>query len=183
VTTITDAEIAERVRGQTVPSTFVTSVRARPDAIALRWKHGDAWREWTWADYAERACRFAGALADLGIGRGDRIVLMMRNRPEFHVADMGALLVGATPISIYNSSAADQIAYLAGHCNAKLAVLEDDGFRLRFDAARPQLPVLEHVVQIEPPVAKAESLLAWDELLATPPVELERAAAVAFNVY
>ena len=46
------------------------------------------------------------SLRDLGVGRGDRVVLMMRNRPEFHVADVAVLLLGATPISIYNSSAA-----------------------------------------------------------------------------
>ena len=55
--------------------------------VALRWKDGDAFREWTWTDYADRVGRFAAALRDLGVGRGDRVVLMLRNRPEFHVAD------------------------------------------------------------------------------------------------
>ena len=41
---------------------------------------------------------------------------MMRNRPEFHIADIAVLLLGATPISIYNSSAPDQVQYLVGHC-------------------------------------------------------------------
>ena len=54
---ITDAEIAERVEGQTVPSRFLATVRSRPDAVALRWKDGDRWAEWTWTDYAERAAR------------------------------------------------------------------------------------------------------------------------------
>jgi len=44
--------------------------------------------------------------------RCDRVALMLRNRPEFHVADVACVLVGATPISIYNSSSPDQIAYL-----------------------------------------------------------------------
>ena len=64
---------------------------------------------------------------DLGVGRGDRVVLMMRNRPEFHVADLAVMLLGATPISIYNSSAADQVQYLVGHCEASVAILEDEG--------------------------------------------------------
>ena len=41
------------------------------------------------------------------------------------VAGIGVLLLGATPISIYNSSAAEQIQYLAGHCGASVGIVED----------------------------------------------------------
>src|SRR5689334_15083596 len=114
------AELSALVAGRTVPKLFAAVVASRPDAVALRWKAGDGWGEWTWQEYAARACRVAAGLAGLGIGRGDRIVLMTRNRPEFHVVDTAALLVGATPISIYNSSAPEQVEYLAGHSGAKL---------------------------------------------------------------
>src|SRR6266480_2809844 len=110
--------LAEQTRGQTVPSRFLQTVRSRPDAVALRARDGDGWQESTFAEYAEDACRVAAGLQELGVGRGDRVVMMMRNRPEFFVADMAALLVGATPISIYNSSAPQQVQYLAGHCDA-----------------------------------------------------------------
>ena len=116
---MSNAELAAVVAGRTVPGLFAACVAERPDAVALRWKAGDGWAEWTWSEYADRACRLAAGLAGLGVGRGDRVVLMMRNRPEFHVADIGALLVGATPISIYNSSSPEQIQYLAGHCRAR----------------------------------------------------------------
>ena len=52
---------------------------------------------------------------------------------------MAALMCGATPISIYNSSSPDQVEYLVGHCGAKLAVVEDDGFLARFTPVRDQL--------------------------------------------
>jgi long-chain acyl-CoA synthetase len=82
---------------------------------------------------------------------------MMRNIPEFHIADLAVVFCGATPISIYNSSPPDQVAYLVGHCRAKLAVVENRGFLDRFLAARDQLPALEHAI-----------LLAGDEGLPTP---------------
>ena len=125
---MSSAELDAVVAGQTVPRLFAATVADRPDAVALRWKDGEGWGEWTWRDYADRACRVAGGLAALGVGRGDRVVLMMRNRPEFHVADLAALLLGATPISIYNSSAPEQVQYLAGHCQARIAIVEDDDY-------------------------------------------------------
>jgi long-chain acyl-CoA synthetase len=176
---VTNEALAEQTRGQTVPSRFLQTVRARPDAVALRAKDGDGWREMTFAQYADAACRVAAGLQELGVGRGDRVVLMMRNRPEFYVADMGALLVGATPISIYNSSAPEQVQYLAGHCEAKVAILEDVGFLERFLKVRSELPALEHIVLMEDPDGLApDDIRSWDVLLETDPVDVEAASKV-----
>jgi long-chain acyl-CoA synthetase len=177
---VTNEMLAEQTRGQTVPSRFLQTVRSRPDGVALRAKDGDGWREVTFAEYADAAGRVAGALRELGLARGDRVVLMMRNRPEFYVADMGALLVGATPISIYNSSAPEQVQYLAGHCDAKVAILEDVGYLERFLKVRSELPSLEHIVVMEDPDGVApEDVRSWDALLASEPVDLDTASKVA----
>ena len=48
--TVTSDELAASVEGQTVTSRFLATVRARPDAVALRWKDGDGWGEWTFDD-------------------------------------------------------------------------------------------------------------------------------------
>ncbi|HMC68136.1 MAG TPA: AMP-binding protein, partial [Mycobacteriales bacterium] len=114
-----------------------------PDAVAFRELDG---RTWTWRDYIDAAARFAGGLRALGVGRGDRVVLMLRNRLEFHVADLGALLVGATPISIYNSSSPEQIAYLVGHCEAVAAVTEEGDYLDRFLTA--EMPTVRAVIVV-----------------------------------
>src|SRR3954452_23993603 len=110
---------------RTVLDGLLNHLERHPDAVALRTLEGDAW---TWREYADRAARFAGGLKALGVGRGDRVVVMLRNRLEFHVADLGALLVGATPISIYNSSSPEQIGDLATHCRAVAAITEEGDF-------------------------------------------------------
>jgi long-chain acyl-CoA synthetase len=176
----TSADLAALVEGQTVTSRFLETVRARPDGVALRWIDGDTWGEWTFADYAERACRLATGLADLGLEPGERVVLMMRNRPEFHVADMAVMLAGGTPISIYNSSAPEQVQYLAGHCHAKIALVEDVGFLERILKVRSELPDLAEVAVIEDPDGLAPGdVRAWDALLNSDPVDFDTAAAVA----
>jgi long-chain acyl-CoA synthetase len=76
------------------------------------------------------------------------VVLMMRNIPDFHPIDLGVATLGATSISIYNSSSAEQVEYLVGHCKAKLAIVEDDSFEDRFTKVRDQLPALETVVNL-----------------------------------
>jgi long-chain acyl-CoA synthetase len=173
----TSDEISRLVAGATVSGAFRDQVRARPDAVALRWKDGEGWGEWTWADYADRACRLAAALTAAGVRRGDRVVLMLRNRPEFHVADVAVLLVGATPISVYNSSSPEQVAYLVGHCGAAYAMVEDDDYLARFRAVADETPTLRGIAVVEPTTASGVS--TWGDLLAAAPVDLDAAAAVA----
>ena len=103
----------------TVTAALEATVAARPDEVALRWRRPGGWDAWTWRDYAERAARVATGLRELGVQKGDRVVLMTRNRPEFHAADMAALLVGAVPVSVYESSSAEQVRYVVGHAEAE----------------------------------------------------------------
>ena len=175
----TNAQIDAATAGQTVATLFRDTVRALPDQVALRVKVGDGWDEMTYAEYADQACRLAGGLATLGVTRGDRVVLMMRNRPEFHVADIAVVLLGATPISIYNSSSEEQIQYLVGHCEATVAIVEDESFLGRILAVRPQLPNLRELVVMEPPADVPAGVHTWSEMLSGKARDLDELAVTA----
>jgi long-subunit acyl-CoA synthetase (AMP-forming) len=71
-----------------------------------------------------RLAATASILQDLGLRKGDALGLMMLNRPEFHVVDAAAMLLGATPFSLYNTSPAEQIAFVMGDAGNRLAVTE-----------------------------------------------------------
>src|SRR3954469_17836090 len=153
---------------RTVLDGLLNHLDRHPDAVALRSLDGEAW---TWRDFADRAARFAGGLKVLGVGRGDRVVIMLRNRLEFHVADLGALLLGATAISIYNSSSPEQIGYLATHCKAVVAITEEGDFLDRVLAA--DTPTLRSVVVVgEAPTG----CVSYDDVAAGAPVDILAAA-------
>jgi long-chain acyl-CoA synthetase len=171
---VLDAE----VEGQTIASRWLDTVAAMPERVALRSKDGDAWVEVTYGEMADRVARAAAGLAGLGVGAGDRVVLMMRNIPEFHVVDMAVMMCGATPISIYNSSAPEQVSYLAGHSGAKVALVEDLGYAERFTLVRDQLTALEHIVLLTETGGPAEpDLLPASTLTDPEPIDLAAAAA------
>src|SRR4051795_2534754 len=153
---------------RTVLDGLLNHLERHPDAVALRPLEGDAW---TWREWADRAARFAGGLKVLGVGRGDRVVIMLRNRLEFHVADLGALLLGATPISIYNSSSPDQISYLVSHCEAVVAITEGGDFADRLLAA--DTPTLRAVVVVDDERAGTKS---FAEVAAGEAVDIAAAA-------
>jgi long-chain acyl-CoA synthetase len=167
------AEIRDGVGEQTVASTFVGAVTDHGDRTALRWRDGEGWASLTYAEYGDLVVRAAAGMKARGVAPGDRGVLMLRNTPEFHVLDLAAVLCGATPVSIYNSSSADQVAFLAGHCKARFAFVEDDRFTGLFQSARASLPDLRAVAA----VLGERADVGYDELLDAEPVDLDTAAA------
>ncbi|HVM41821.1 MAG TPA: AMP-dependent synthetase/ligase, partial [Acidimicrobiia bacterium] len=174
------ATIDQAVDGLTVAKAFRRTVEERGDAVALRWQDGDGWSEWTWNDYADRATRLAAAFRSLGLEPGGRLAIMMRNVPEFHPTDVAALLCGATPFSIYNSSSPEQVQYLVDHSEASIAVVEDVGFLERFLKVRDEMPHLKHLVVLRDPDGMApDDVLSWESLLEHDPVDLAEASEIA----
>jgi long-chain acyl-CoA synthetase len=91
----------------------------------------------------------AGGLHALGVRRGDRVGLMIGNRPEFHVADLAVVTLGATPFSVYLTSTAEQVAYVVEDAAAEVMIVEA--------AYADRVPAsVKHTVVVE----------RWDDVLA-----------------
>jgi long-subunit acyl-CoA synthetase (AMP-forming) len=88
-------------------------LRTKGDEVAL-----------TWEAARERVDAIAGGLARLGLSRGDTIALLIGNRPEFALVDLGATMLGATPFSIYMQYTPEQIAFVVGDAGARILVCE-----------------------------------------------------------
>ncbi len=172
----TAPELDEAIAGQTVATRFLANLERNADVEVLRWKDGSGdWNVRTLAQLADDVARLAGGLRAHGIGKGDRVVLMLANRPEFHAIDLAVLFCGATPVSIYNSSAPDQIDYLVNHCGAKMAIIENEAFRSRFAAVEDRLGTIETMVVVEPSESTPSDVVRHADLLASKPVDLAEA--------
>ena len=148
--TISDIDLI--VAGSTAPRRFLELLERHPDLPALHSMRGDlpgTWNVWSVTQYAEQVARAAAGLAATGVGEGDRVLLMMRNRPDFHWFDLAAQFLRATPVSIYNSSSPEEVQYLAHHAEAEVAIVEDEGFLERLLKVRDELPNLRHVFVID----------------------------------
>src|SRR5437899_9402257 len=124
------------------------NARVHPYQPALSVKLGGRWRGYTWRSYRERVAETALGLEALRIRRGDFVAIMARNRPEHLIADLGIIHAGATPVSLYNTLAPEQIAYIAGHCEARVAVVEDREYMERWEKVKADLPGLERVIML-----------------------------------
>jgi len=175
----TIAEIDALAAGRTVPREFLDLVRAHPNSPSLHAMRGDGgWDVWTLSQFRDLVARAADGLRQLGLGQDQRLLLMMRNRPDFHWFDAAAQFLRATPVSIYNSSSPEEVQYLADHAEARIAIVEDGGFLDRILKVRAELPQLEHIYVVEPPEGPLpEGVHPASELLAAGAADLDELAA------
>jgi long-chain acyl-CoA synthetase len=125
---------------------MVESAKRLGDAVAISSEAHDA--SISWNELRTRASAIAGGLAGLGVSKGDTVAIMLNNRPEFIPCDLGAVALGAVPFSIYQTSTPEQIAYVVGDADSKVAIVEK-AFLDQINAARKDLPRLEHVIVID----------------------------------
>ncbi len=161
------AAIDAEVQGKTICDILARNAETYADTPALSWEEGGEWRSLTWRQYRERVAAVTLGLKELGVGRGDFVAIMTRNLPEHVIADLGVVHAGGTPVSFYNTLAPEQLAYIAGHCEAKVAVVENRDFLERWEKAKVELPKLEKVVLLQD-VQEFEDLdwvVSWEDLV------------------
>ena len=164
----------------TAPRRFLATVEAHPRLVALRSMKGHAlggWDEWTFSEYASKVATVAAGLRHYGVEPGNAVLLMMRNRPDFHWFDTACQFLRATPVSIYNSSSPEEVRYLAHHAEAHIAILENDTFLDKFSKVRADLPHVQRVFVIEPLAAAADDVLPAEDSMAHGSLDLAAAAA------
>jgi acyl-coenzyme A synthetase/AMP-(fatty) acid ligase len=94
-----------------------------PERPALIWcDAAGAEQRYSFADIARLSARFANLLADNGIGRGDRVVIMLPRIPEWQIATVGCLKLGAVAVPCIDMLSARDLAYRVEHSGARAIV-------------------------------------------------------------
>ena len=176
-------QILEAIEGQTLCTLFQSTVSTygTRDALGRRLEDG-TWTWQTWREYGEDAKRFAMALLKRGLGKGDFVAIMVNNRPEHVIADTGSFHAAATGVSVYNTLAEEQIAYVAGNCGAKVAVLNDAEAHSRWAAVRDELPELATIVMVEGAEdVDDDRVISWADFLAEGQAHLDAVGEDVFT--
>ncbi len=134
------------VDAATIAGAFAITSKNKGSEVALRTKDDEI--SITWEQWRERSTALAGGLAGLGLQKGQCIALMLGNRPEFHLCDVAAMLVGATPFSIYQTYAPNQIEYVVSDSEARIIITEQQFLPNVLEASK-SLPNLEHIVVLD----------------------------------
>jgi long-subunit acyl-CoA synthetase (AMP-forming) len=133
-------------QARTIAEAFRLTAEQHGDRVAVRTLNDEI--SWTWGELRERVDALAGGLARLGLRRGQTAALLLGNRPEFHACDLAIATVGATPFSIYQTYAPNQIEYVVSDAESRVLITEQAYLRNVLEA-RKSLPDLEHVIVVD----------------------------------
>jgi long-chain acyl-CoA synthetase len=125
------------------------NAKDRPDAVGLKRKVNGAWTPVTWREFAGQVRGLAAGLIAAGIRPGERVALMSRTRFEWTLVDYAILTAGAVTVPVYSTSSLEQVEWILGDSGAVAVVAETDDHAGKVAAARPGLPALAHVWQID----------------------------------
>jgi crotonobetaine/carnitine-CoA ligase len=104
---------------------------------------------WTWRDFDREANRAAHLLLARGLEPGDTFNLHLGNCPEFLFFWMAAAQTGAVMVPTNPVSTAEEMAYLLGHSEARLAITETQ-YAAAIHSARGRCPALLDVIECRP---------------------------------
>ena len=93
-----------------------------PQQSAFLWED----RPYSFGDLREGANRFAACLMELGVARGDRVLIRLPNGPDFFEAFYGVMRAGAIAVPLFPASGSERIAALAQLCGARVVVVPDE---------------------------------------------------------
>jgi acyl-coenzyme A synthetase/AMP-(fatty) acid ligase len=138
---------------------------ASPSALALlaAGPDGDVTARLSFSDLARASNRAANALAAHGVGHGDPVFVMLPRIPDWHVALLACIKLGAVPMPGTPLLTARDIAYRIGAAEAVAAITDAEGAR-KIDEARPDCPSLKTAICVggDRPDAR---WLPWEELV------------------
>ncbi|MEU4473740.1 long-chain fatty acid--CoA ligase [Micromonospora sp. NPDC023888] len=107
------------------------------------------WSEVTCRQFRDEVAAVARGLIAAGIEPGVRVGLMSRTRYEWTLLDYAIWTVGAVTVPIYETSSAEQAAWIIEDSNAVAVVVETDAHAALIAGVRHRLPELDHVWQID----------------------------------
>lgn len=163
-------EYEARILGLHMPATVRQAAERFGDQPAFSDRfdvpEGETWSTISWAETWEQTQRVAAALMELGVEKGDPVAIMASNRTAHTLADYGAMTAAAIPMSIYNTLAQDQVAFIAGESRPVVVILEDRDRYQRWEKALADVDSIRHLVML----ADADSVddprvMTWDDLL------------------
>ncbi|UVS77861.1 long-chain fatty acid--CoA ligase [Actinokineospora sp. UTMC 2448] len=120
------------------------------DAVAFRRRVDGTWIDVTTREFAAEVLAVAKGLIAAGVRPGDRVALMSRTRYEWTLVDFAVWAAGGVTVPVYETSSAEQVAWILADSGARAVVVEDDTHRRTVESVVDRLGEVVRIWQIEP---------------------------------
>ena len=128
--------------------------------------HGD--RRMTYRELEGAACAVGSHLRSLGLGKGDKVALMLPNCPEFVIAYFAVQKIGGVVVTLNTQSTAYELSHLLGNSDSK-GLITQGAMAKRWEEIRSEIPLCRHIITADGP----EEASPFHEIIRTGSFTLE----------
>jgi long-chain acyl-CoA synthetase len=88
-------------------------------------KHDGSWIKYSSQDYIDHSFNFCYGLYEMGFRKGDKIMSVSTNRPEWNFADMGMAMLGVVHVPVFTSLNVPEYEYIINNSGARMVIVSD----------------------------------------------------------
>lgn len=144
-------------KADTICEMFLQRVYSTPEKVAYEVKDGNTWKTCTYDEYGRQVEEAALGLVDFGLKRGGAVGIWGNTMPEWTVANLAAMSVGAHCAGIYMTNTAEQAVYILNDCNASVLFVDNFERLSQLLPLRDKIPHVKHFVIWEGEVGETEA--------------------------
>jgi long-chain acyl-CoA synthetase len=130
--------------------------------ICVEHKIKKKWQTISWAQYYDQVEKAAGGLKVLGVGPKQKVAILSNTRLEWALSDMAALGLGAVVVPIYQSSLAEEIAFILKDSGAETIIFESEDVYKKFEQVKSKVPHIKNSIGM---TFSKPGVIGWEELL------------------
>ncbi len=154
---------------QNLPEMFFEKAQALQDKGFLFAKREGRFSGISWLQAADQTRAMAGFLSTMGIQKGDRVVLVSENRPEWLIADFAIMSIGAITVPAYTTNTVEDHKHILQDSGARAVIVSNAALAEKVLSAASQLPAGSGgklvAVMIDNEAASSLPCHGWDEAL------------------
>ena len=132
-----------------------------PEKCALAAKIDGNWKEYSGNDYYEISLSVCHGLLKMGYNKGDKILTISNNRPEWNFIDMGMSMAGLVHVPVYTSLSDDEYYYIVDHSDASMVIVNDQKFYSRLSNICSSIKKVKHVFSFD----RIDNTPNWHEII------------------
>ena len=149
-----------------LPRAFFANVDAGGDRKLLFEKRDGEWQGHSWRKVADDVRRLASVLVQSGVEPGERVLVSAENRPEWAIADLAIMSIGAIVVPAYTTNTEDDHHYIMDHSGASVAITSGGMLATRIALAANRVSSLHSLIVMDdgftPPDGLRPKLQFWN---------------------
>jgi long-chain acyl-CoA synthetase len=130
----------------TILDALLARAKSNGNERALLQKLRGRWAETTWSGYAGAVAEVAEGLVGLGVGTGDKVAILVDNRPAMLYVDLGAQAIGAVSVPVLTAALHDDVVDVLRRVAPSVVVIQDTSW---LDVVLASLPTVRHIVHVD----------------------------------